>query len=334
MWLIRRGDGKAKVKPICRSQLIVMMDWEWISTYLSTTPEVQEREIDEEKLVDYENETIRLMLDGSQQEHELQFGSYAPPPNINLIQSFMSYPTTSATENYPDRLTSIYDLSKYMLGQQSDDDTNALIPIHMTVRESLVVDDEASMLSLYSHLLRMLPNDIDPVELGLGSILTMHQLGSNIVVGPRVDELEDGSPDVNYMSWAMDGRINLTRLVWWVNSTVLRYLPWYGCIDSMVKHFKKSKNAPRYMPTMLCPMIDETNLPLIVDLVGKTLGIYAMRRMLLSLLHYIQREEGDAFVLVRADVFAILIEKYIEEHDGDDEGSKTLNLRSVLDNSE
>ena len=84
-----------------------------------------------------------------------------------------------------------------------------------------------------------------------------------------------------------------------------------------------------------------------MQFLGETLGLYAMRRILLSLLYYIdknadrarklikkenvsektkKKHEKDLHAVERAELFAELLEKYIEEHNGEDEGVRTMEM--------
>ena len=62
---------------------------------------------------------------------------------------------------------------------------------------------------------------------------------------------------------------------------------------------------------------------------GETLGIHAMRRILLCLLHHMDREKRGLEYIVQVEAFAALLESYLALHEREDEGVRTLDFAST-----
>jgi len=88
------------------------------------------------------------------------------------------------------------------------------------------------------------------------------------------------------------GYTTLNRLVGRINTYTLTYLALFG------------------------EPVPEREFPRSVRLVGETLGLYALRRMVLSLLHHLKKEGSNK----RVEVFIDVAEDYLDRHTGEDEG--------------
>jgi hypothetical protein len=95
--------------------------------------------------------------------------------------------------------------------------------------------------------------------------------------------------------------ICLAEVVAWVNSAVMHYLEWY--FDHSITYGE------------------------LVMFLSETIGLYAMRRILLSLLHYIQlHKDEDNTSMTIAQSLSNALEDYLEHHKGEDETVRTFEL--------
>jgi hypothetical protein len=172
--------------------------------------------------------------------------------------------------------------------------------------ELIRVEDTVYVGELYSKILSNLPTDVDPADIGLESVLGRKASPSLAPVYPYGNNDRYSAVPPNH-------------IVPWINTCTLTYIGW-------IRSDKKS--TPKALDAKL---INDSNLSDVVELIGETLGIYAMRRILLSLLYFVEKhanKKGKVQVeeVRRANAFATLIEAYLEEHEEDDEGLVTLFL--------
>jgi hypothetical protein len=201
-------------------------------------------------------------------------------------------------------------LAKFVLGQNEEPcmdygimlTSNDIPHLHMMIAES-------SLITLYTNILHSMPEDISPISLGMAPICVI----SPIPLGFRMHYGLDALSGEKY--------ITLSHLVGWINSFII------------VRYASKSKNGNlRDTITIL-----STNVG-IVQKLYKTIGLYAMRRILISLRGYDKAvndpkwscgldigkvSAADAY---RAEMFANELEKSLEQHKGEDEGVKKLAL--------
>ena len=97
--------------------------------------------------------------------------------------------------------------------------------------------------------------------------------------------------------------IDVDYVVAWVHMSILEYLEWYT----------KTLHIPY-----------STSYAKLANFLGETIGMDAMRRILLALLTFMSTHADEDIVL--ADEFATEIEQYLAEHEGEDEGVVTFNL--------
>jgi hypothetical protein len=125
----------------------------------------------------------------------------------------------------------------------------------------------------------------------------------------------------------------------WTNYMALTYLQWCRTCNLHARR-TTDKRGWEALP------ITRTDFPEIVNFLGKTLGLYALRRILLSLLYYILKNANKARnprkgkvsqktqekrekllqAVERAELFADLVEKYLEQHEGEDTSIITMKL--------
>ena len=205
--------------------------------------------------------------------------------------------------------------------------------IHPTLEVSLLEQ-------MYTRILLCIPDDVLPTVLGLEPIIGIKKVKS--WERPPKDTFVDDSPT---HIWAI-GRIetittSVSDIVGAINAMVFTYLRWYKLT---IQH-----NSPDCV--LLYALNSETLVPRhhfakIVPFLGKTLGLYAMRRILLCLLYYVENmskkkekkqkgvvtqktqenRERNKQYLERAEEFATLLEEYLSKHDGEDEKLVTLAL--------
>lgn len=198
------------------------------------------------------------------------------------------------------------------------------IPINLQVLDYSTVEwyvgDQTSfdinrITVLYSRLLTYIPDDVHPAALGLHALFAWY---------PKKTK-----GDVR----------GIRRLVGQVNAWILSY-------------YMRLPDTEISMEENTMRNIIKPSTALIVYL-SRTIGLCAMRRILLCLLHYIDRNEkytrkppkegsSDAVMrkrrviageLVQANKMCTLLEEYLEKLDGQDEGVRTL-IPSSLDRDE
>ena len=169
---------------------------------------------------------------------------------------------------------------------------------------------------IYTRILSSLPDDVSIGMIGLERIV-----------------------DSQMTIWSFSSSIPTTpihAIVAWVNAVTLQYLHWYTRAMAQENTDAQPDQSVQYEMYI----ISEDDFLDVVQFLGKTLGLYAMRRMLLSLLHNIQKEElqgeiGKSSTLARsrlnrAKEFSRLLEVYLANHEGEDEGVITMELGRVL----
>jgi hypothetical protein len=180
------------------------------------------------------------------------------------------------------------------------------------------VEADREVLSrLYRKQLDSLPVNVDPSLLGLDAILGLQPLATHtavVIEGTQV--------------------INRTDLVRFINSTIIthRIAPHQEYTANTVGD--KQIVSEGYVGVLrtvfggyagnvlLVLDVQEDYFSAIVGRLGKTVGLHALRRILLSLLYYIKTNE-----CVRADLFACTIEEYLDKHmETDDDSVVELSL--------
>lgn len=214
-------------------------------------------------------------------------------------------------------ISRVFRLANTMTGRDSGRNTDYCVMLGRARMSIGFVGDEYTidtncLSRIYTRLLAHLPEDTSIERMGLEPILDM-----------RVSVW-----DVTHQGY-FDTYVG--DVVAWVHASVLKYPQWYKNGPP-----KKLGNKRHYIASNDTHTLSLENFPDIVSFLGKTLGLYAMRRILLCLLYYIQaeQEKGVTTELVRirvnrANRFAKLLEEYLASHDGD-EGVRTLQLAKVV----
>ena len=172
-------------------------------------------------------------------------------------------------------------------------------------------DEVANIATVYSKILTHTPIEADIAKMGLEPIL-----GYGIV---RAWE----SPQIyNYNIGTLAQGVLITRLVGWINATTITYLAWNG-VRTSEPHIVRPSDAKSEIK------LSRSDFPTVVQFLGETLGLYAMRRILLSLLHYTKEKGNHKYSkqeVDRAGEFAMLLEEYLSGHEGENEDVRTLLL--------
>jgi hypothetical protein len=173
---------------------------------------------------------------------------------------------------------------------------------------------------LYSHMLRYIPDDMDPGKMGLDPIL-----------GTLSDDCTIGG-------------VRVDSIVGWVNYGVITYYRWY--LDRTQTSDPQSQKCINIEQERDVVRIPSSDFKWIVELLSDTVGIYAIRRILSSLRSYLQRnashqpvaignlvthitmtqEQRQTLYINRAKSFCNLLEESIKSHNGEDEEFRTLLL--------
>lgn len=165
--------------------------------------------------------------------------------------------------------------------------------------------DTLALEHIYSRLVAHLPDNASIELMGLEPILGIREVSS----------------------WATitnTSATSITDIVGTVNAGILTYLKWY---DRQLQEDNEDPTLPNRINTP--QRISREEFPQIVQLLAESIGLYAMRRILLSLLvHVSDRQSKNKYKqeVERASLFATLLEEYLEEHNGEDEGMRTLYL--------
>ena len=233
-------------------------------------------------------------------------------------------------------LSTVIHLANTMLGRTQDPCVD--YGLHFNVWEEGIgfgyntrfnAEEDNSLLSrLYTRLLSHIPLEAHPKKLGLETILTPSKTG--------IPKLVKGSDALE-----LDKYVALTDVVAWVNATIVTQ----KIID---------RGSYMYSGDVLdTVVIKRTMFTGVITLLGNTIGLHAMRRMVLSLLYYLEKNKEKAaappkarrgvvsqnvqtahsnlkLAVERAELFANALEKYLEEHEGEDEEVKELRVVSSV----
>jgi hypothetical protein len=214
----------------------------------------------------------------------------------------------------------IRNLAQSMLGKVVKGDEIEFPEIDLTIRSVDQWYDQGRssievrrIIALYTNLLTYMNDDVLPVELGLDFIVGVDGKKMKLTKGIR-------------------------GLVRKVNYNLLHYI--------MCSHHtpeSRYKNTGGWKGTII--LSSE-----IVVILSKTIGLYAMRRILLSLLHFIAQNESKskkpskegvsqdtikkkaklADIVGRANIFAAMLETYLEGKDDAYDGVKSFDITSVV----
>jgi hypothetical protein len=165
-----------------------------------------------------------------------------------------------------------------------------------------------SLIPLYIRILRYIPEDISPSVLGMSVVIAEMpaSLWSRLTIG--LDVLSD------------DTYVAFSDLVGWINSFIItRYAHSGACVYRTIRDINDIQS---YQHEGIAGELYET------------IGLYAMRRILVSLRTYQKNTYNEKWPhslsevinTDRADGFAEALEKCLEEHQGEDEGVKNLSL--------
>ena len=240
---------------------------------------------------------------------------YAEVDRDTDVSALLVFARSMTGEIVPD--DEIEEDSALLMSRSMNDGISYISPISHDKNDNLDV--------IYTKLLDNLPEDVDVIRLGLEPILGEKKVKTWMEV-----------PNVRGTTTSSTSRVTLNQFVGWVNAVVLTYQKWYSTAKDARVGQKQLYKAPGKSKNIT---IDREKFNGIVQFLGNTLGLYAMRRILLSLLYYVsgyaekklskaQQEKVD-----RAEEFASLLEEYLTEHDGEDENVHTLSLSQVVSNT-
>jgi hypothetical protein len=184
---------------------------------------------------------------------------------------------------------------------------------------------------IYSRLITFIPEDASISAMGLEPIIGIKQAEGLLNRPPK-------DPNVTHFN-----NTSISDIVPWVNATIITYPRWYT--EKLQSTSPESVAVWEAKNTIL---LTRDSLAEIVPFIADTLGLGVMRRMLLCLLHYVVNTEvkpprkvkgviSDSSqakydeklrMIERAELFASMLEKYLEDHEGEDEGVKTLEMGS------
>jgi hypothetical protein len=176
--------------------------------------------------------------------------------------------------------------------------------------------------SIYERILSHLPDDVEPSVLGL-----------DIILDKKVKAWASPPSDPLILVRQYNSvNISVSNIVGAVNASIITHLRWYKNAlqrslpnNTLYHSISDSIRVPRH------------HFPKVVCFLGETVGLYAMRRMLICLLYSISRisniktkvkkgQDKLNLELERAELFCELLEAYLSEHEGEDEGVITFEL--------
>jgi hypothetical protein len=164
---------------------------------------------------------------------------------------------------------------------------------------------------LYTKLLYNIPEDVDPMMLGMEPILK----DQTMPLEYRLVCLRNGS---NY--------VPVSDLVWWINTVIIK--------RSGSEYYRCEVTLEHVTP------IRHNMFDMVAEDLGNAIGIYAMRRILLSLRCYVQGLTSnqrqwvyrvnvgprDSNTTRRAELFIQSINKWMEKNSEGDEGVRCLGM--------
>ena len=306
VWLINRGSSSSPIitdvwHPVRFFTFLDQLDWEGIVTYLQPYSYLGTVET----IYD-----LALVMTG--QRDEAHFRMYYS------VQLAWTTEGIGFTEHRADL--------------EIDKPTNEMREVWRNPGDMLTGED--NLANIYSRLLSYMPDDTTITRMGLEPILGDYAevLRPSATYRRFANDMDE--EDV-YEAYERHGEsyeeeftqievysTRISDIVAWVHATTLKYLAYIDTIPSLTPILSTNKYDVRLM---------KKDFPSIIQLLGNTLGLYAMRRILLSLLYYVEStkgtsEEGVEVRVDRALYFSQLLEEYLEEHEGEDEGVKTLAL--------
>jgi hypothetical protein len=260
----------------------------------------------------------------------------AVPDSVDLPSGKFSY-------------SDIKNLAASMLGEGSLSDSvrGYIVPVQKTLGYGIVSpsywansSDYERMKEVYRDLIRNYATDVQPSWLGLEPILGI----SKVDAWGEVKSLGD------YSFVKADRMFTIIPFfVGYINAIVLTYPTWY--LSVIMLHTRADQDPHSGFKSDLNKQYDskgtyrivESDFPKLIKYIHATLGLAVLRRMLLSLLFYIERgghkikkathhaylkiyQEELARALKRANSFAEAAEEYLGKHDGEDEEVKTFEL--------
>jgi hypothetical protein len=198
-------------------------------------------------------------------------------------------------------------LARYMTGEKvmvREATIASCVPLQRTIVgiEATNKSDSKYVGMIYTKLLATLPLNVEIDRMGLEPLVG----GKSISALSLVRKLQNKTGVSN---------VTLDKLVGWINACIITYITWYN--DD-----KWRRGVPDKLDGDMIVDAGDEELLEIVELLGESVGLAALRRILLSLLYYIEKNgEVD-----RANIFAEMIEAYLAKYDGEEEGVRTLEL--------
>jgi hypothetical protein len=165
--------------------------------------------------------------------------------------------------------------------------------------------DNIVLRDLYTKMLNYMPLDVHPENLGLESIVDKLLGPDNRYV--RTQQYVTLRERIEAAQRLMEGKLHphipVSDYVGWVNSNIIA---------------SRQGHDTGYLAPV---SIGKKGFPLVITHLSETVGLHAMRRILLSLLHFLNKEENS-----RVEEFTALLEKYLEEHEGENEDIVILKI--------
>jgi hypothetical protein len=193
---------------------------------------------------------------------------------------------------------------------------------------------------IYSRLAPLHTKETHPLTLGLDPIL-----GSKHIVTWKPVAPNNQQNGTQYIIFQGATATSIGNLVGAANASIITYMRWYLYT---IQHKGSTSFVSTSREIYLIPRED---FPTIVEVLGETVGLYVLRQMLYSLLVYIHYKQEDIknkkkqkakpkdidYVapadlpkyLERGELFCSLVESYLEKHEGEDEGVKTMDVGGI-----
>jgi hypothetical protein len=171
--------------------------------------------------------------------------------------------------------------------------------------------DSKIVSKLYTKLLQFIPLDVSPLDIGLEYIINEKRER----IERQYDPLEGltrferrlTSAQIRSRGNSTETYILINKTVGWVNSNLISLRLSGVTFDTIV--------------------ITKKQFPRVISILASTIGIYAMRRMLISLLHSLENHKYNKDSLDRVESFSDMLENYLAEHEEDDDGVITLQIQ-------
>ena len=169
--------------------------------------------------------------------------------------------------------------------------------------------DTEDLPKLYRKLLDEMPEDATLDQMGLEMVVNKKPGRAGFKV-MRSTGMVNGKPNAY---------LPMKGLVPWIHFNIL--------IIAFVDPDKKRNKTYVDGVSIRSVSLEESYFETAIDLLGRTVGLHGLTRILLALLHYMATSKSSP----RVERFASLIEKYLEEKEGCDRGFIQLPTKRLVD---